>query len=181
MSLEHAIAVSLAEQPASGYELARRFDRSLGFFWSASHQQIYRTLARMESSGLVSAQVQPGEGAPDRKVFSLTTDGRSELKAWTQSPSVVQRPRSAFAIKVRGMHHGDRDAVIDDIRRQRAAHAEQLAYYERNAEKNYPDPGALDPDEVPLYLVLRGGIRTERAQRDWCDEMLETLTAQENS
>lgn len=181
MSLEHAILVSLAEQSASGYDLARRFDKSLGFFWSASHQQIYRTLARMESAGLVSAQVQPGEGAPDRKVFTLTDDGRGELRAWTQSPSPTEGPRSAFAIKVRGMRHGDPDAVIEDIRRQRDDHAERLAYYERNAEKNFPDPDALSADDLPVHLVLRGGIRTERALLEWCDEMLETLTSQENS
>jgi DNA-binding PadR family transcriptional regulator len=181
VSLEHAILVSLAEQPASGYDLARRFDRSLGFFWSASHQQIYRTLARMEAAGLVAAEVQQGAGAPDRKVFSLTGDGRDELCAWTRQPSSPERLRSAFAVKVRGMRHGDSDAVVEDIRRQRDQHAAQLDYYERNAAKNYPDPDVLDPDELPLYLVLRGGIRTEQALLEWCDEMLKTLEGKENS
>ena len=93
MSLQHAICVSLAEQSASGYELTRRFDRSLGFFWSASHQQIYRTLARMEELELVSATVEPGEGAPARKVYGLTAAGRAELTAWTREPSPPERPR----------------------------------------------------------------------------------------
>ena len=44
MALEHAILVSLLEKPGSGYELARRFERSIGYFWTATHQQIYRTL-----------------------------------------------------------------------------------------------------------------------------------------
>uniref|UniRef100_UPI00260300F6 PadR family transcriptional regulator n=1 Tax=uncultured Bradyrhizobium sp. TaxID=199684 RepID=UPI00260300F6 len=65
VALEHALLVSLSERSGSGYQLTRRFDRSLGFFWSASHQQIYRTLARMEELELVSATVEPGEGAPD--------------------------------------------------------------------------------------------------------------------
>ena len=47
MALEHAILVSLTERPASGLDLTRHFDRSIGFFWSATHQQIYRVLARM--------------------------------------------------------------------------------------------------------------------------------------
>lgn len=175
MSLQHAICVSLAERSASGYDLTRRFDRSLGFFWSASHQQIYRTLARMEEVGLVSAQVEPGEGAPDRKVYALTAEGRAELAAWTREPSPPEHPRSAFAVKVRGMAHGDRAAVLADIRRQREAHATQLAYYERNAAKNYPDPQRLTDRELPVYLVLRGGIRAEQALIDWCDEMLVAL------
>jgi Virulence activator alpha C-term len=37
-----------------GYELARRFDRSLGYFWSATHQQLYRTLRVVEGDGWVT-------------------------------------------------------------------------------------------------------------------------------
>ena len=38
VALPHVILVSLSEQSGSGYELARRFDRSIGYFWSATHQ-----------------------------------------------------------------------------------------------------------------------------------------------
>jgi DNA-binding PadR family transcriptional regulator len=51
VALPHAILVSLCEQSGSGYELAHRFDRSIGYFWSATHQQIYRTLRAMEDDG----------------------------------------------------------------------------------------------------------------------------------
>lgn len=54
MALPHAILVSLSEQAGSGYELARCFaatpvaspapESSVGYFWAATHQQIYRTL-----------------------------------------------------------------------------------------------------------------------------------------
>ncbi|KNX38149.1 PadR family transcriptional regulator [Luteipulveratus halotolerans] len=181
MSLEHAILVSLAEQSASGYDLARRFDRSLGFFWNATHQQIYRTLARMEREGLAASQVETGDGRPDRKVYALTDHGRHELEVWTRTPSPPELPRSLFAVKVRGMGHGDRGAVIADIRRQRDHHVEQLAYFEANAAKHYPDPGALSADELPVYLVLRGGILTEKTYVEWCDEMLDLLAPQHDS
>lgn len=175
MSTEYAILVSLAEQPATGYDLTRRFDRSVGFFWSASHQQIYRTLARMEAAGHVSVRTAPGEGGPERKVFRLTESGRCRLEEWTRTPTEPEQVRSELALKVRGMRHGDVAAVTDDIRRQRDHHAERLAYYEANAAKNYPDPSAVPPAELGAYLVLRGGIRTERAYVEWCDEMLAAL------
>ena len=44
VALPHAILVSLCEQSGSGYELARRFDRSIGYFWNATDQQFYITL-----------------------------------------------------------------------------------------------------------------------------------------
>ena len=55
MALPHTILVSLCEREGSGYELARRFDRAIGHFWAATHQQIYRTLRVMEDDGWVRA------------------------------------------------------------------------------------------------------------------------------
>lgn len=175
MALEHAILVSLAEQAATGYDLARRFGRSLGYFWPATHQQIYRTLARMEADGLVSAVVEPGHGRPDRKVYDLTDAGRSELVDWTRRPSAAHKTRMELAVKVRGMRYGDPDAVLDDIRAQRADHLALLQHYERSADRHYPDPTRITSEELPAYLVLRGGIRAEQGFVDWCDEMLQAL------
>lgn len=60
MSLPYAILTALAEKSGSGLDLARRFDKSIGYFWSATHQQIYRDLARLEKSGLIDVTPQPG-------------------------------------------------------------------------------------------------------------------------
>ena len=54
MSLPHALLTALVEHPCSGSELAERFDKSIGYFWHATHQQIYRELARLEQVGLVN-------------------------------------------------------------------------------------------------------------------------------
>ncbi len=175
MSLNHAILVSLAERAASGYDLTRRFDKSIGFFWRATHQQIYRVLARMQSDGLVDVTVEAGEGRPDRRVYHLTDLGRSRLREWTREPTAREQVRSEFAVKVRAMPFGDRDAVIDDIRRQRALHEEQLDYYLADERRHFPDPDRVTDADLPAWLVLRGGIRQERAYVQWCDEMLAAL------
>ena len=54
MSLPHALLTALVGRSASGSDLAQRFDRSLGYFWHATHQQIYRELARMEARGWIA-------------------------------------------------------------------------------------------------------------------------------
>ena len=178
MSLQHALLVSLAEREASGYDLTRRFDRSLGFFWSATHQQIYRVLAKMADAGLVEVRTEAGDGRPDRRVYTIAPAGRAELLAWTRTPTPSETLRSEFAVKVRGMRFGDADAVVADIRRHRDEHAAQLAYFEANCARHYPDPSSLSDEERPTYAVLRGGIRTERAMLEWCDEMVALLSGE---
>ena len=47
MALGDAILACLTERPMTGYELAKTFDSSIGFFWKADHQQIYRELNKL--------------------------------------------------------------------------------------------------------------------------------------
>ena len=175
VALEHAILVSLAERSASGYELARRFDASIGHFWSASHQQIYKVLGRMEADAWVAVDVVVQDGRPDKKVFAITDDGRAELAAWTTEPAPLEQVRSAFAVKLRALPFGDTDAIVDDVRARRLAHVERLDHYRASATRFYSDPDAVDEDELGGWLVLRGGIIAEEAAIAWCDEILQRL------
>jgi DNA-binding PadR family transcriptional regulator len=113
MSLDHALLVSLLEKPSSGYELARRFDRSIGYFWHATHQQIYKVLARMEEAGWISRR---GAGrrirGADRKLFSVSAAGRNELARWLAEPTDPEGVRDALMVKLRGAAFGDAHALL---------------------------------------------------------------------
>ena len=112
MALEHAILVSLSEQPASGLDLTRRFDRSIGFFWTATHQQIYRVLGRMESDGWVLFETVAQQGRPDKKVYDVTAARADRARRWLAEPDPGQH-RSDLAVKLRAASYGDREAVLD--------------------------------------------------------------------
>ena len=173
MALEHAILVSLRERPAAGLDLARRFDRSIGFFWSATHQQIYRVLARMEADGWVSSVGVAQRGRPEKKVYDVTAAGRAELASWLARPMPPEKFRSELAVRLRGASYGDRQAVLATVREQLADHRTRLAHYEQLAARDFPDPAALTGRELDVHLVLRGGIRLERFWVDWLTEYLQ--------
>lgn len=178
MALEHAILVSLAERSASGYELARRFDASIGNFWKASHQQIYKVLGRMEADKLVESELVAQDGRPDKKVYALTGEGRAELAAFTTTPTGPEVLRSDLAVKLRALPFGDRDAVIASVRQRHADHVAKLADYEASRARFYPDPSAVPDEQLGAWLVLRGGIRAEQGGLEWCEEILQTLDPQ---
>lgn len=175
MALEHAILVSLAEKSASGYDLARRFDASIGHFWKASHQQIYKVLGRMESDKLVESNLVAQAGRPDKKVYAITEAGHTELRDWLAKPSRREGTRIDFAVKLRALHLADRETFRAEVEQRRAAHADLLAAYEASERKYYPDPSALADAELGPWLALRGGIRVERGGIEWCDEILQAL------
>lgn len=178
MALEHAILVALAERSASGYDLARRFDASIGHFWPASHQQIYKVLGRMESDKWVESHLVAQESRPDKKVYSITGEGRSELTSWLARPGKPEAVRSEFALKLRALHLADREALLEDVRARRAAHASTLAIYEASEARFYPHPAKLTDADLGPWLALRGGIRVERGGIEWCDEILQALGAE---
>jgi len=177
MALEHALLVSLSERPASGLDLAHRFDRSIGYFWQASHQQIYRTLARMEGDGWLTSTVVEQQGRPAKKVYDVSPAGRRALEDWLATATDPSPLRSELGVKMRAASYAaDREAVLDDVRDHLADHQTRLDLYRQLAKRDYPDPTALtgpaNEQALDQYLVLRGGIRMEETWVAWLDEYL---------
>jgi DNA-binding PadR family transcriptional regulator len=90
MSLRHAVLGLLSEHPSTGYDLTRRFDRSLSHAWHAGHSQIYPELAKLQGAGLVEVV---GEGARRSRTYAVTDAGRQELRRWLleTEPNRTQR------------------------------------------------------------------------------------------
>lgn len=87
MSLEFAILGYLCEQPRTGYDLRTRcFGPSAAALWTADQAQIYRTLERLHSDGLVTATTRKGTSRPDRKVYRPTPAGRASFLDWAATP-----------------------------------------------------------------------------------------------
>ncbi|WP_229076770.1 PadR family transcriptional regulator [Actinoplanes sp. DH11] len=176
MALEHAILVSLLEQPGSGYELARRFERSIGRFWTATHQQIYRVLKRMETGGWVLAEEIGQDGRPDKRAYSVTAAGRDALTGWLREPVQPEAVRHELAVKIRGAAFDDdagRKRLIAEVERYRADHVATLDRYLISENRDFPD--RTDPGQRLQHVVLRGGIAYERMLLDWLDDVLGTL------
>ncbi|MFD9303408.1 PadR family transcriptional regulator [Streptomyces sp. NPDC060048] len=178
MALEHAILVSLLEKPGSGYELARRFDRSIGYFWTATHQQIYRVLKRMEGDGWVDVLEVAQQARPDKKEYSVAPAGRSALSAWLHEPIQPDSVRHELAVKIRGAAFDDAAALILEVERHHRAHADRLAHYLAGELRDFTGvdaPVADDAGRELQHVVLRGGIAYERMTLAWLQDVLDTL------
>ena len=168
MALEHALLVSLSERPGSGIELTRRFDRSIGFFWRATHQQIYKVLRRMEDDGLLTAAA--GESRSTERRYTVTSTGHKELAAWIETPTPPPHLRSEVAVKMRGASYGDRQVLLVRLEQLVAEHLTRRAHFEQLEREQFPDPASLTGQELDTWLVLRGGIKQEQFWIEWLSE-----------
>ncbi|MBL1088839.1 MULTISPECIES: PadR family transcriptional regulator [Streptomyces] len=170
MSLPHAILTALLEKPSSGLELTRRFDRSIGYFWPATHQQIYRELGKLERAGFIRAlpPAQPSRG--QKKEFEVLPAGRAELTAWASGEQDAKPVRNALVLRLRAAAVVGRAGLDAELRRHLALHQRQLAEYEEIEARDF---GAVaDPEDRLRRLVLRAGVGLETFWVQWLREAL---------
>jgi len=75
--LDAAVLAAIKDEDGYGYDIVRRLrDAGLDGVGDAS---VYGTLRRLYSAGAVSTYVEPSEGGPHRKYYSLNDDGRRML------------------------------------------------------------------------------------------------------
>jgi DNA-binding PadR family transcriptional regulator len=174
VALGDAILVCLTERPMTGYELAKTFDSSIGFFWKADHQQIYRELTRLRGLAHVQAREVVQSGKPNKLVYSLTAAGKAALRHWAARPSNAPSIKDDMLVRLCALDAVDMDAMRADLRARLEHHRDRLARYERVLKKRFPQ-GSGSLDDTGKLLALRLGLRHERAVVEWCEEALQTL------
>ena len=172
VALEHAILVSLSEHAGSGYELARRFDKSIGLLLER-HPPADLPRAQADGRGRLGRRRGRRAGRPPgqeglhgqrrrprelaRWIAEPTEPGTAAQRAGGEDPRrVLRRPRR----------------VVAEVARHRDGHAERLDVYRQIEKRDFPDPAGCTGADLHQYLVLRGGIRVEEGFVDWCDEVL---------
>ncbi len=175
MSLRFAILTALTEKSSSGIELARRFDKSIGYFWPASHQQIYRELDKLQADGLVApADAAPSTTRGNPKVMQVTAAGTEALREWAGDIETTRKPRDPLMVRVRAAAALEDVDVREALRQKLAEHEARLAEY-LEIERTFG--GDLDRRVALQLQILRAGIASERLWIDWCRETLGVLDA----
>lgn len=82
MSLENGILGYLSMKPMSGYDIKKLFNMSAAYFWPADQAQIYRTLKKLETSGLIEVSSFEQGAGPSKTLYAITERGRETLRSW---------------------------------------------------------------------------------------------------
>ena len=88
----------LTEGDKTGYEIKRSFEEAFSHFFGASFGSIYPALADLSRQGLVSCRSVEQDKRPDKKVYSLTEQGRRALLAELMATPPRHKVRSEFLV-----------------------------------------------------------------------------------
>ena len=100
MDVQSIILGFLMQQSMTGYDLKKAFSMSFSFFSGLSYGSIYPALKKMEKLGLISMKVEIQDGAPNRKIYTITEAGRKSFLESLQTPLVPERHKSSFLMKL---------------------------------------------------------------------------------
>lgn len=181
MALVHAILAVLVEQPCSGYDLRKRFEGSVGFFWKTSFQQIYRELTKLEEQGLLHSQAVQQESRPDKKIYSATEAGKQYLSEWIAQPSQVSPLKDDLLVKLFVGYLVPQHTILAELEQHRQQHLEQLSVYRAIEQQDFHHPDTLPLEQQFHYMTLRNGIRYEIEWLGWCDEAIQFLSMSHTS
>jgi PadR family transcriptional regulator, regulatory protein AphA len=97
VSLRHAALGLLAKEPASGYDLLKKFKSSMHTVWPATQSQLYGELNKLAAAGLIEVS---DVGPRGRKEYAITDAGHAELHRWMTSPDEDPPLRSVVLLRV---------------------------------------------------------------------------------
>ncbi|MEZ8141293.1 transcriptional regulator [Enterovibrio norvegicus FF-33] len=179
MSLPHVILTVLNHRDATGYDITKEFSHAIGHFWKASHQQVYRELNKLADMGAVSCRLEPQDGKPDRKVYTITDIGRQGLYEWFLLPAKHPTDRDEVSAKLLTCSIFEPTPMIEHMHALIDESRMQLSQY-RDLERNqYSDSSLLTREGRLERLTLRRNILRKEAWLTWADEVLLELAAME--
>jgi len=100
MDVQSILLGFLMRSSMTGYDLKKAFSISFSFFSGLSYGTIYPALKKMEKLGLISKTVEIQDGAPNRKVYTITEAGKKFFLDSLRSPFSPEQPKSPFLMRL---------------------------------------------------------------------------------
>ena len=169
----------------SGYDMRRTIQGSVGYFWGESYGQIYPTLKRLASDGLITprGRVETGraaQGRGGRQEYTLTAAGHARLREWLALPYREDPPRDEFLLKLFFGREAGPGVAERQVREFQEKNRRVLATIEEIGRM-----GTAKNAEHPHFrywiLTLEYGVAQIRAALEWSERALETLQQMETA
>lgn len=162
----------LSHEPMTGYEIKKRIDSALQFFWSAGYGSIYPALSALEKNGYVTKE-NTSNNKREKIVYSITAEGRSVLLQWLSDPNAKDELRYETLLKLffgGSLTKEQTSARIEAFESKVNAELPFLEMCQTNLMKCKDDP-----DHLNFLLTVRFGIETYKGYLRWCKEAKEML------
>jgi PadR family transcriptional regulator AphA len=162
--------------PASGYDLQQFANKSIShFYWTPAKSQIYSELRRLTSLGFVSEELVTQEVRPDKRVYSITEEGRGVLTSHLQSEKLEREViKSPAILRVFFGESMSNESLVDYIEKHRSESEQALELF--GDMQSHED---AEPHSTFTRLAIRAGELNAEFRIKWSNEVLSALREQD--
>jgi DNA-binding PadR family transcriptional regulator len=178
--LKFALLGFLNYRSMTGYELKKYMDGSTANFWNAKLSQIYPALKLLEEEGWVHSNLQAQEERPDKRVYTITAEGKTNLQKWLAETSIdLNQRKDSFLLKLFFAAQVDKEATLALLYLQKNLHQRQVDFYRTETRgmiqgilKRNP---TLQKDGIFWEATRRFGELFEETYVTWLNETIGIL------
>jgi DNA-binding PadR family transcriptional regulator len=178
-TLGGAILSLLMRCPMSGYDISLQLRSPVSYYWQAKHSQIYPELSRLSEWGYVTYTVVGQQDRPDKKVYSITEEGREAFARWWASPVKPAPSRDELVLRAFSLWQADSDQALRLFSEEEARHRRQLEEYEAIRARMEAEASGklndLSSKDFSDYVTLMRGIGYEQEYARWCRWVIEQI------
>ena len=135
MDIKSIILGFLTYESMTGYELKKYFSISFSFISGISYGSIYPALKKMEHQGLVTMQLEVQDGAPNRKVYTITKAGKAAFLNTLKAPLSFGKFKSPFLMRLFFFANLSPEERVAAVR----THLESIMAMQQDLETASPD------------------------------------------
>ena len=166
MNLRSVLLGFLTRGDLTGYELKGAMEESVGFFFGASYGSIYPALRSLEDEGFVRSSLVIQSDRPNKKVYSLTPEGRAYFLEALEGPPAADSFRSEFLMQLFFGRHQDPQRLLALIGDHRSSLRDSLERLRETEEQIREVPQARFG-----LMCLRYGLARYENTLAWLDDV----------
>src|SRR5947209_3809288 len=128
-NIQFAILGMVSLRPMTGYEIKQSYQRGPANFMPISYGQIYPILKKLAAAGLVAGKLEAG--GRERQRYSITAEGRRQMKAWLTEESGAPVSHKELLLKLFFMAPAELGLIQGQVEGFHREEAQRLQHYGR--------------------------------------------------
>ncbi|KAF0092154.1 MAG: Transcriptional regulator PadR family [Fusobacteria bacterium] len=170
MSFNYAILGLLNTKSMTGYDLKKLIQKSSFLYWSGNNNQIYKGLLHLQNKDLVTNEIEHQDGAPSKKIYTITPLGKKELRKWIlESPKEPPEFKKDFLIQLACSSDLETDEITTILNQYKESIEMKIIMEQELLRRQEPIPMRNKNVEFIWKMIKKNLISTYENELVWLE------------
>ena len=175
MSIKYAILGILSCNPLTGYDSKKIIQDSPFMHWSGNNNQIYKSLVELLNEGFVTSEVRYQEGAPSKKIYTITEEGLAGLKEWVLLPPEPPEFKKAFLVQLAWADRLNTDELNNLLSQYEYEIKMQLVLQQAIRRRGSFSPGRTPREKILWEMIHQNIVSSHENELEWVNRLRTAL------